>query len=145
LIPLRTKPGRWIGLAVLLAGIAGCNKGPAPLSEVSGTVTMDGKPLAGCLVRFIPVADKSDNQQVTSSGVADASGNYTLEAADGRKGAVVGKHKVVVTWPRQDRDKPPPATPPPAIPPQYEQLLQTPIEKDVVAGSNTIPIEVKRQ
>jgi hypothetical protein len=111
------------------------------LAEVSGTVTLDGKPLSGVTVTFYPVAEKSDAQAAHSIGTTDASGAYTLSTADGRKGAVVGKHKVVVNWPMQERGQPPKT---PEIPMAFTQLLQTPIEKDVVAGPNNIVIEVKR-
>ena len=50
---------------------------------------------------------------------------------DDSRGAVVGKHKVTVAWPAQERGAAPKT---PAIPMVYDIVSTTPIEKDVVAG-----------
>jgi hypothetical protein len=77
--------------AVCLAGIGiiGCGSGTR-LGNVTGTVTLDGKPLEGVSVAFMP------EQGGVASGVTDASGKYELTHTDG-KGAPVGKNKVAVT------------------------------------------------
>ena len=62
----------------------------AKLGEVSGTITLDGKPLAGATVVFEP------QQGGASKAVVDARGHYELTHESGRKGAVTGTHKVTI-------------------------------------------------
>jgi len=78
---------------VAMAGLslAGCDAGGPPMGQVTGLVTLDGKPLPNAAVTFAPVDGGGP-----SSGITDASGNYELNAQD-RKGALIGKHKVSVT------------------------------------------------
>lgn len=70
--------------------LVGCGSG-VTLLPVSGTVTLDDKPVAGAAVLFQPAAGGP-----ASSAVTDAEGRYTLETAS-RQGAVPGEHKVTVT------------------------------------------------
>jgi hypothetical protein len=83
-------------LALLLAG---CRSGPAT-PPVSGRVTLDGKALANATVQFVPVAAAGDRgPQPSSVGITDEAGRYSLMLDNGSKktGAVVGKHKVMIT------------------------------------------------
>src|SRR5947209_5351430 len=92
---------RWRLLIAVVAGTAllpGCGDGPNT-ARVSGRVTLDGQPLANAKVMFSPIAPKDNpNPGPTSGAVTDAEGRYTLILADGKesKGAVVGKHKVLI-------------------------------------------------
>lgn len=74
---------------MLCLSVAGCGGGD--LGEVSGKVTMDGKPLPDALVTFVPMEGGR-----AATGVSDANGNYKLIYID-RDGALIGKHKVTVT------------------------------------------------
>ncbi|QDT54369.1 Bacterial Ig-like domain (group 1) [Caulifigura coniformis] len=79
--------------AVALALLAGCGSaetGPE-LVEVTGTVTMDGKPLENALVYFVPESGGM------SSGMTDASGKFTLMYRGKTEGAVPGMSTVKVT------------------------------------------------
>lgn len=95
---------RLLVCAALLAA-AGCGSGPTYV-PVSGTVTLDGQPLAGVMVIFQPTAagGGSDAGGVGSTARTDAQGKYTLDAStpDPKRGALVGSHTVRI------------ATPPPA-------------------------------
>jgi len=83
--------------AALLCAAAGCGKDPYKAAAVSGTVTLDGKPLADAWVTFMPVGTKEHpDPGPTSSGKTDAQGKYKLAIEPGKPGAVVGKHKVAV-------------------------------------------------
>lgn len=75
--------------AILL--IAGCADGGPALGTVSGTVTLDGKPLANAIVSFVPEAGGRP-----SVGTTDEQGNYQLGYID-RLGALIGNHKVSIT------------------------------------------------
>lgn len=74
--------------------IAGCGgQGGIDLTSVTGTVTSDGQPLAGADVTFMPVGEEGS----PSAGTTDASGNFDLKYSDGRSGAALGSHQVVIT------------------------------------------------
>jgi hypothetical protein len=81
-------------LGVLVAGCGGGNKLP-PLAEVSGTVTLDGVPLPGAVVQFIPDATNG-TQGPPAVGGSDQNGHYELMTVK-HKGAAIGLHKVKVT------------------------------------------------
>ncbi len=83
-------------LSVLAVFAVGCGDGvKVPKTvPVTGTVTLDGKPVDGASVNLI-----SEEGNITSSGQSDASGKFTLTTIIGSKsvpGAVPGKHKVCV-------------------------------------------------
>jgi hypothetical protein len=81
---------------------------------VSGTVTLNGKPLAGAVVTFQPVATRqrgSSQPEATGSvGRTDALGHYTLRLIQpDRAGAIVGDHAITIsstTAGRSDADRP---------------------------------------
>src|SRR5439155_21810734 len=79
--PAMTSARAWaLAAAVLIT--TGCGSGNKVV-PVSGTVTLDGKPLANAHVAFQPEAPKgSQNAGVGSYGVTDASGKYTLKMVD---------------------------------------------------------------
>ena len=74
-------------LAVL---VAGCGGG-LDLIPVSGTVTLDGKPVDGAAVVFVPVAGGP-----VASGTTEAGGKFRLMTINDA-GAVPGEHHVTVT------------------------------------------------
>jgi hypothetical protein len=93
-----SKITSWVTLGILLAAVAaGCGGGAGAVSSanVSGTVTLNGAPLANARVLFQP--DAKGNPGPPSSGETDAAGTFTLTFPDGKEGAVVGKHNVIVT------------------------------------------------
>jgi hypothetical protein len=103
---------RWPVLAALLVLSTGCDSGPYKTARVSGRVTLNGSPLADAAVTFQPVATKGKDPGPGSGGVTDADGRYTLTlVGKTTRGAVVGKHKVLITMyqkddPADDRPKP---------------------------------------
>lgn len=74
-------------LAAALLPLTGCG---AKLQPVSGSVTLDGKAVAGANVMFT-----SDDGKHTASGTTDDSGNFTLSCPTG-PGAFPGNYKVTV-------------------------------------------------
>jgi hypothetical protein len=84
-------------LSLLLAGCGGVGPRTVP---VSGTVTLNGQPLANATVVFVPVPDAASKDPLPSSvGITDNEGHYSLvlNTDSKKKGAVVGKHKVMIT------------------------------------------------
>ena len=61
------------------------------LENVSGVVTMDGKPLADAVVVFVPEKGNPSTAQT------DAEGKYQLAHRGNAMGAIPGKHKVLIT------------------------------------------------
>lgn len=101
----------FIGVAFILA--LGCERGPV-LVPVSGTVTLDGKPLARASVGFYPLEVKSADLSPASVGGTNEQGEFTLATAlKGQPGAVLGKHRVsiVLTPDVGEGDEPAPPRP----------------------------------
>jgi hypothetical protein len=87
------------GLALLAVAIfcVGCSRGPAT-AKVSGTVTLDGKPLAFGSVMFQGVAGGQP-----AAGNIQPDGTFELTTFNPGDGALVGSHRVrVVCYSSQD-------------------------------------------
>lgn len=104
---LSTSRGRvsaFLFLAGLAAIVPGCSSGDVPVVPVQGTVTLDGKPLAGAEVVFSPEVGRP------SLGVTDSQGRYELRYLVDRNGALPGKHTVKISTlgdgESDDSDKP---------------------------------------
>jgi hypothetical protein len=79
-----------VGVVVALL-LTGC--GPKPV-KVSGTVTLNGQPVDGASVQFVP-ADGSGRQ---ASGGTDKDGKFQLTTYENNDGAMPGEYKVVVKY-----------------------------------------------
>src|SRR5260370_29576410 len=79
-------------LSAVILTAAGC--GGAKTVKVEGIVTLDGKPLPGATVSFMPV-DESRSARV-ASGQSDADGNFRLTTFRTDDGALPGEYKVIV-------------------------------------------------
>jgi hypothetical protein len=83
------------GFVILLAGLAAvCGCGPKSPSTipVSGTVTLNGAPVAGAAVMFMPRFEGRPALAVT-----DETGRFTLTTFHTGDGAMPGEHAVTVT------------------------------------------------
>ncbi|WP_337174966.1 carboxypeptidase-like regulatory domain-containing protein [Paludisphaera sp.] len=80
-------------MAAASAATVGCDSGPA-LVTVTGTVTMEGKPVSHAAVQFSP--NPSNAVVLPGEAVTDADGHYRL-ISDERNGAVPGKYHVVIS------------------------------------------------
>jgi hypothetical protein len=109
---------RLVLVASLSVLAAGCGGEPYQVAPVSGQVTLKGQPLPKATVVFQPVAEGNPNPGIGSSGITDEQGRYTLKiVGQDKKGAVVGKHKVLITRfheqdPNDDRPRYPRNPPP---------------------------------
>ena len=80
---------------MLLVSLFGCSGRPYDVAPVAGLVTLDGKPLAGGVVSFQPIAAKNrPSPGPGSTGRLDRDGRFVLELLDRSPGAVVGEHRV---------------------------------------------------
>lgn len=146
----RGNPGLvFVGLhacgALLLALVAGCGRpGSAPTAPAAGTLTVDGRPLAGVNITFTPAAGRS------ATATTDAEGRFTLATFASGDGAVPGRHRVTLSL--STADVPMPGTPeaaagkPPALPfaKAYSGLDTTDLEVEIpAAGQTAIALDVK--
>lgn len=77
------------GFCALAIGCGG-TEGPE-VADVSGYVTMDGEPLAGAQIQFVP---QNVEEGRPSWGRTDEEGYYVLDYSSAKSGAVVGEHIV---------------------------------------------------
>jgi len=82
--------------ALALAGLAGCGSedDAVTLVPVSGTVTLNGKPMAEATITFMP--DASNKATTPGADATGPEGNYKLMYKN-RSGVAPGKYKVVIT------------------------------------------------
>lgn len=83
-----------LAAGVVFMALAGCQKGDA-LVDVTGTVFVDGKPMPGLQLTFIPVNDGGS----TAYGFTDERGRYRLRFSRDRMGAQPGMNNVLVELP----------------------------------------------
>ncbi len=151
-------------LAFAMLSSIGCGAGgPSVVSTdmVEGVVTLDGKPLEGATLTFVPV---QDGVGAAATGMSDASGKYQLTAVGAGAGAqagagtlpgeyYVGVLKVVVPTaptsaelPSDDssgtRPQPKDAELTSVVPPRYKDPQESGIKVTVEQGTNNIPIEL---
>lgn len=127
------RRGSITGYVLLLAVVvAGCG-GP---SSLSGTVTWDGKPLAGATITLHPAERDSGAQLVV--GVTDPDGRFVITPAAG-KSIAPGTYRVTVS----KRREPTPAEraamiiPPEMLPAKYSDLGKTELTVTVPTSGET--------
>lgn len=86
-------PLRLAGLGLLGLVLVGCGGKYTPV-PVSGTVTLDGKPLDGATVFFYPVGDAKEGR--VAQGATDKNGEFYLSTMKDKDGALRREYKVVV-------------------------------------------------
>jgi len=82
---------------ILFTTSVGCDNGPSFVSEVTGTVTIDGKPFPKVKVTFVPQINIEGNFMPTA--VTDETGNFSLSMLGGEAGCPAVECKVIVTEP----------------------------------------------
>lgn len=143
-----------LGLVVLssLVFLSGC--GGVKLADASGRLTMDGKPLDGMKVIFVPDAEFGGKGRI-SSGVTDSDGRFVLNyehAGDTppAKGVAVGKVRVYLMDNKADEsgrggeDEASGAKIDVRVPFAYLNLQSSPIRFEVTKGSNEFDIELSK-
>lgn len=94
MITKRISAARAASLVAFSIFCGGCGQNDGqPLGQVTGVVTIDGKPVKGALLEFVPEAPGGS----TAYGNTDDSGRYTMFFGQNRKGAVIGRSLVRIT------------------------------------------------
>lgn len=122
-------------LLLVLAPAIGCTGDPYRIVPVSGTVTLNGKPLADAYITFQPMSDGTQPTQPPGSyAKTDSDGHFTLHVVGlARDGAAVAKHGVTISAPDKLAPKEEVAgRPRDRVPARYN--LQSTLTFDVPAG-----------
>jgi len=145
--------GRRLALAVLcpVALAWGCGKPVDPsLVPVSGTVTVDGQPLANATVTFIP---KDGTPGFGGTGKTDVTGKYTLAGSrDNVPGIPPGEYRVAISKrlmpdgsevPANDNTPPMMSPARESLPVGYSNPATTQLTATVKAGGGPIDFALK--
>lgn len=142
--------GLTVALSLMLLSLTGCSgNGDQPdLGQVTGTVTLDGKPLSGVAVVFQPEMGRP------ARGMTDADGKYELTYIRDTRGTKIGRNRVEIA-PSEEGDDPtedienpdsmptqrPTKSSKPKVPAKYN--IKSELEADVQPGENTFDFELK--
>jgi hypothetical protein len=83
-------------ILVAATAMSGCGKGRTV--KVSGIVKLDGQPVEGAMVQFIPVDPEKGR---VASGRTGSDGKFRLTTTNPNDGAIPGEYKVLVTFEEQ--------------------------------------------
>jgi hypothetical protein len=140
-------------ILLLVVGLAGCGGGERT-SPVEGDVSLDGKPVAGAAIQFVPQEKGRD-----ATAETDKDGHFVMSTFQPRDGVVAGSYKVVITPPVGSADtakygtaeeamsaaaKQPTKKEASAFPQKYTRPDQTPLTQDVPV-SGKVKFELKSQ
>ena len=89
--PAKLLPAILLPVGIFLTGCS--NSSGPPTYAVTGTVTMQGKPLAGAVITFVPTG----NEGVAASAITDSDGKYALTTRQAGDGARPGEYRVKVS------------------------------------------------
>jgi hypothetical protein len=110
-------------IVLLLISAVGCARPGAELANVTGRVTLDGKPVSSARLTFQP-----DGNRSPSTGFTEGDGRYKLLFKRGVEGAMIGMHTVQI---QANRAK---------IPAKYGDATE--LQREVKPGSNEIDFEL---
>jgi hypothetical protein len=81
---------------IALSSCCGCgNKDEFEIAPVSGAITLNGRPLVDARIGFEPMAINGSLAGGSGSyGTTDSQGTFQLATVTGRRGAIVGRHRV---------------------------------------------------
>jgi len=139
-------------VALVCLGLAGCGPAGPKTAPVKGTLTIDGKAADNIQITFAPV----DSSLPTASGQVSNGSFELFTGAEGKKGAVPGKYKVVLAQmggtsqeemkaayqAKTGRKSEAPAAPKATFPEKYKTPATSDKEVEVKPGSNEIKIEI---
>jgi hypothetical protein len=141
---------RSLSAAFLVLALAGCGgKGDPSHVGVSGTVTLNGEPLAGAQVTFIPTGDTPG---VGAGAQTGSDGRYQLIDRRGKTGTEPGTYKVTISKrimpdgsevPADDKRPPIESPARESLPPKYCDSTRTELQAVVSAQGGTVDFSLK--
>lgn len=118
-----------VAVSLLLAGCSPAGDRP-PLGTVTGKVTVDGQPLSGVIISFMPDSGRA------ATATTNDQGEYQLIYLDGVQGCKVGPNTIGFFVPTGGSPSHP-------IPKKYQE--KSDIKVDVKAGKNTFDFDLKSE
>jgi hypothetical protein len=148
MIDLRLKRVLRAALPAVLALALGCSGKSLVFTETAeGTLTLDGAPVPGAHVEFIPDVPQG-TRAPGSSAVSDEKGFFKLTRNDNHKpGALVGPHHVVVFPGRaalSKDDTSGPASGTVQLPPVYSNATKTPLLVEVTQERKSYELRLNK-
>src|SRR5207244_4820472 len=139
----------WCALACLVTLLAGCGPKHANMPAhypVTGKITLDGKPLPGAGIMFLP---RGNTRGTGSQAMTDKEGAYTLKSDHAGAGAAEGEYAVTISR-VVNRDGTPYVPRPDAaeageretLPGHYSDSMKTILSANVPKGGDTINFEL---
>ncbi|MFC1597648.1 carboxypeptidase regulatory-like domain-containing protein [Planctomycetota bacterium] len=125
------------GSLIVFLLATGCGDGGPERGNVTGKVTLDGKPLEGADLEFQPTEGSP------SYGTTNPDGKYKLMYTRDKKGAMVGEHTVRITTSTTATDENGnEIRVPQQVPPEYSREG---VVKEVKPGRNKFDFDLKQQ
>ncbi len=120
----------WVSL-LTFAMLAGCGSSSGPKTyKVTGTVTMNGKPVEGAVVTFL-----STEKQKDAVGSTNAKGEFKLSTFGPGDGALPGSYKITIT--KLDSPAAPAASTPPPGTIASGEISESYVPPSAGGGGNT--------
>lgn len=132
---IRSITPRLTVTALLICVLAGCQA--ESRSVVKGSVLMNGKPLQGARVRFVP---KADPNLGTAMATTDSEGAFTIQP-DAQRNNLLRPGAFLVLIDKEVSD-PAGAMGTPVVnqvPARFSQQSLTPLKVELTQGENTLP------
>lgn len=136
-----------LSLALIVGCVlTGCGGDGTSKASVSGTVTYNSQPVKGGSITLTPIAGAPDDTPMRpAAGIVNADGTFVLGTDTTDDGASIGKHRVSYSPPSSDWDPPEwdgSGEPPQAPKSEYDGLIPSKPETEVVAGKNNLAVEL---
>lgn len=126
---------RWIAVALILLGSAlGCSD--SNLGRVTGTVAIDGRPLANAMVTFKPLSGERP-----AAAKTDEQGRYELIYSRDANGAVLGEHVVEISTFIEIMEDDTTEITPETVPARYN--VQSELSATVKRGANVFDFDLE--
>ncbi|QDT98065.1 carboxypeptidase regulatory-like domain-containing protein [Gimesia aquarii] len=130
-------------LLIVLVSLSGCmgdGSEPIPeLAEVTGVITLDGKPIKAANVTFEPESAGENGRRRASSGTTEKDGTYKLQYNPNALGATLGKHKVTIMKMSDNPDE----AGKHLVPPKYNDSSTSGLTAEVTQGENKFDFDLK--
>jgi len=123
--------------AICTVCLIGCGGTGEDLGSVTGTITLNGKPLPGVVVEYSPTGGSGS----MAMGLTDESGHYEMMFSMNQKGASLGNNKVTISTSDAGLPGADGETIKEIVPAEYNS--NSTLEATVTAGANVIDFKLE--